>query len=446
MRAKPGMLLLMLFALVLILCPRTINKGAPPDADQQNSLTVTVGPADADVVGTDNITIQKAIDRVAAAGGGTVVIKAGTYTLSNSVRLASHLALKGEGAEKTILKKGPGVKSRLVVDADYGEFQATVADPEGFAPGMGVTIVDKQQRSGWTPSVRTILRIDGRTLYFDRFLHMDYSVANEGEVFNTFPLVAGYEVEDVRVSDLTVDGNRAQNEWLDGCQAGGIYFFHSQNIRIRNCVARDYNGDGISTQFVERPVIENCEAYGNASLGIHLGTGALDASVRQNRSHNNGEDGIYLCWRVQHGSFEQNQSWGNGRDGISIGHKDTDNLFRKNVVSGNARAGVYFRDEPEINAGHRNTFRENVIEDNGRPDAPGYGVRIEGATHNITLTSNIIRDTRPAARATQQVGIYLGPQTDYIVVEKSLFSPSLKRAIENESQGTHNQLQHPSGN
>src|SRR5207245_3446076 len=181
-----------------------------------------------------------------------------------------------------------------------------------------------------------------------------------------------------------------------------------------NSVAGNYPGDGISTQFVEDPVIENCESYGNASLGIHLGTGALGGVVRHNRSHDNGDDGFYLCWRVQHGRFEDNQSWTNGRDGISIGHKDTDNVFVKNVLRGNGHAGIYFRDGAESNAGHRNTFRENLIENNGRPGAPGYGVRIDGATRDIVLHANVIRETRPGDQATQQVGIYIGPQADYI--------------------------------
>jgi hypothetical protein len=338
--------------------------------NQEAGMTVTVGPADADVVGTDNVAIQKAVDRVAAAGGGTVLIKAGTYTLANSVRLGSHITLRGEGPRKTFLQKAAGVRTKLKLDADYGEFKATVEDASLFKPGMGVTVVDKEQRSGWTPSVRTIARIDGNTLYFDRFLHMDYSVENDGQVFNTFPLLAGYEVNDVSVEDLTVDGSRESSEILDGCQAGAIYFFHSQRVAIRNSVARNYPGDGISAQFVEDPVVYNSEAYGNAYLGIHLGTGALRGIVRYNRAHDNGQDGLYLCWRVQHARYEENQSWNNGRDGISLGHKDTDNLFVKNNVSGNAHAGIFFRDENEANAAHRNTFEDNTIEDNGRPDAP----------------------------------------------------------------------------
>jgi hypothetical protein len=148
-----------LFLLAVLLGPRAgLGQGA--------GLTVTVGPANADVIGTDHSAIQKAIDRVAAAGGGTVEIKAGTYLLANSVRLASHLTLRGEGPEKTLLRKAPGVRSKLKLDADYGEMLATVEDVHGFTPGMGVTVLDKVNPSGWTPSVRTILRIEGNTRSF----------------------------------------------------------------------------------------------------------------------------------------------------------------------------------------------------------------------------------------------------------------------------------------
>src|SRR5690242_18337846 len=145
-------------------------------SNKGGSMTVTVGPANADVIGTDNLAIQKAVDRVAAAGGGTVLVKAGQYTLENSVRLASGITLRGEGPDKTILKKAAAVRSKLRLDADYGEMKATVENVQGFAPGMGVTLLDKVNPTGWTPSVRTIVRIEGDTLYFDRFFQMDYSV------------------------------------------------------------------------------------------------------------------------------------------------------------------------------------------------------------------------------------------------------------------------------
>jgi hypothetical protein len=437
------------FALVFALVPalwfagQVRASGASSSADTR--ATVSVGLANADVVGDDNLAIQKAVDRVAAAGGGTVRIKAGTYTLRNSVRLASHVTLEGESEDKVVLKKAVGVKSPLKLDADYGELIATVEDARGFALGMGVTIVDKEQRAGWTPSVRTITRLDGATLHFDRFLHMDYTVANAGEVFNTFPLVSGYDVEDVRVAHLTADGSGADGEILDGCQSGAIYFFHSRRIRIENVVARNYPGDGISTQFVEDPAIDNSQAYGNADLGIHLGTGALRGIVRHNRAHDNGEDGIYLCWRVQHGVFEDNESWANGRDGISVGHKDTDNLFVRNVAKGNARWGVYLRQEPERNAPHRNTFRANLIENNGPTGEPGYQVRIEGETTAVTFESNTIRDTREANPSRARVGIYIGPQASHITCEGNTFVGRFDPRILDESKNSHNNLGESAG-
>ena len=42
---------------------------------RESSSMVTVGPANADIIGCDNTAIQNAIDRIAAAGGGTVLVK-----------------------------------------------------------------------------------------------------------------------------------------------------------------------------------------------------------------------------------------------------------------------------------------------------------------------------------------------------------------------------------
>ncbi len=432
-----GFRLRLLLAAVSILAVGCSRQGMKRE---RGMMTVTVGPANADVIGTDNVAIQKAVDRVAAAGGGTVLIKAGTYTLANSVRLASHVTLRGEGPGKTILQKVPGVQSKLTVDADYGEYKATVADASGFRTGMGVTVVDKEQRSGWTPSVRTITRIEGNTLYFNHFLQMDYHVELDGEVFNTFPLIAGFEVRNVKVEDLTADGSREGSGILDGCQTGAVYFFHSRQMTVRNVVARNYPGDGISLQFVEDPVVQHCESYNNAYLGIHLGTGALHGVVENNQAHENGEDGLYLCWRVQHARYANNRSWNNGRDGISLGHKDSDNLFVNNSSTGNGRAGIYFRDENRSNSPDRNTFERNIIADNGRKQKLGENVHIGGMVHEVSFIDNTIGDGKTKGRAPQLVGIYIGPKTDFITLSKNTFQGPMKQTIVNESKGTHNQI------
>jgi len=413
-----------------------------PQAGKEQPLVVTVGRDNADVIGDDNVAIQKAIDRVAAAGGGVVRIKAGTYILSNSVRLASHITLEGEGADKTILKKGPRVASRVTVDADSTEKEATVEDASVFKPGMGVVVFDNHIWCRY-PYVRTVLRIEGSKLIFDDILEIDHAAADSATASNSFPLIAGINVVDDRVRNLTVEGNRtgkepyAEAHLLD---PSALLFYGSKNFSIRGVVARNFAGDGISAWYAEDPTIEDCESYGNTGLGIHLGSRALRGQVRHNRSHNNHSDGIYLCWGVQGGRFEDNQSIGNDGDGISIGHKDTDNVFVKNIVRENGKAGVYFRDEPEGTAGHRNSLRENSIENNGCLSRPGYGIRIDGATQHIELIANTIRETRVGAQARQNVGLYIGPHADYVVAAQNEFSGAMQQQIQDNSTGGHNKV------
>jgi hypothetical protein len=406
-------------------------------------LTVTVGPVNADVIGQDDRAIQQAIDRVAAAGGGTVQIKAGTYTLLNALRLPSHMTLEGEGKDKTILKKGPPLSSRIVDDAESTQNEATVEDASGFRPGMGVTLVDKASRGGWCAVVKTIQRVDGSTLVFDQILDVDYMMADSPRVSNDFPLIVASGAEDFHISDLTAEGNRAETGWNPGCGNAAVYAFRSQKFTIRSILARNFGADGISTQFVEDPVIQDCESYENGGLGIHLGTVTLRPTVERNRIHDNGGDGLYLCWHVQHGVFSENQSWSNGQDGISIGFRDTDNTFSKNQVRLNGRAGVNLRNENEANPGSRNTFTANVIEDNGAQGKPGYGVQILGTTQHITLDSNTIRETRSTPGANQRVAIYLGPRTDYVTCRGNNIQGAFTHVVQNDSKGANNVLDVP---
>ena len=142
----------------------------------------------------------------------------------------------------------------------------------------------------------------------------------------------------------------------------------------------------------------------NAVLGIHPGSGSQRPLVRGCTARGNGSDGLFLCWRVRHGLFEENVLEENGQFGISIGHKDSDNVLRKNIVRLNQQDGVFFRNESLGMAGHRNRLEENLIENNGTKDG-GAGIRIRGETNGLEFVKNIIRDTRPAGKQTQTVGI-----------------------------------------
>ena len=139
----------------------------------------------------------------------------------------------------------------------------------------------------------------------------------------------------------------------------------------------------------------------------------------------NGEDGLFLCWRVKHGLFEKNILENNGRFGISIGHKDTDNLLRDNEVRSNQQDGIFFRNESEGMAGHRNRLENNVIENNGAKSGAA-GIRVRGETKDLVFRNNIIRDTRPEEDRKQSVGIRIEEQAGEVLLEGNQIEATTK--------------------
>lgn len=365
--------------------------------------TVKVAQAgSADVVGSDRAALQRAADMLRP--GDTLEIGPGTYTIENSVFIPSNVTVRGT-AGKTILRKGPGVQSALLEDGDYGESQLLVAEPGKFHPGMGISVLDDAQKLGWDVSVTTVRAVDGNTLRIEPMTVRDYDLERQhARIQNTFPILCVIEGENVVLEDLTVDGNRQENAYIDGCRGGAIYMYRSKKVTVKNCVARNYNGDGISFQITDGIQVLNSESYGHAGYGVHPGTGSPNAVVKGCRIHDNGQVGLFLCWRVRHGEFSNNVIEDNGRYGISIGHKDTDNVFENNTLARNGFSGVYFRRETFKNSGHRNTFRNNKIVDNG--DARrGYGFYIEPEAGDIVIENNDLAESRSSTGA-QRYAVY----------------------------------------
>ena len=365
--------------------------------------TVTVAQSgNADVVGSDSMALQKAADMLRS--GDTLVIGPGTYQMDASLLIPSNVTVRGT-AGKTILLKSRGVESALVEDGDYGESYLSVADPEKFRPGMGVEILDDTLKDGWDVTISKVVAVQGHMLQISPPTVRDYDLAQKhARIRNTYPILCTENAENVNFEDLTVDGNKTENAYLDGCRGGAIYMYNVRNVTVKNCVARNYNGDGISFQISENVHVVNCESYGQAGYGVHPGTGSANSEVEHCRLHNNGDIGLFLCWRVRHGRFHDNVIEDNGHYGISIGHKDTDNEFANNTIARNGVSGVYFREETPVNSGHRNTFRNNKVVDNGGAKA-GNGFSVAANVNETVITGNQISDTRGAS-ATQRYVVY----------------------------------------
>jgi hypothetical protein len=372
------------------------------------AVRITVGLADADLVGRDNRALQAAVDYVAALGGGTVEIGPGEYLMRDSLHLRPRVTVRGAG-DKTVLKKDAAVVSPLAADGDFGEEAITLVEPAGFELGRGVYI-GSNRASGFHGVCATLLNSKDNYFTLSRSLMSDYMVGDKAFAATVFPVISAYYAPDVRIENLTIDGNRAQNPLkIDGCRTAGIFCYQADGAVIERCTVRGYNGDGISFQQSNDVRVTDCTVEDCAGHGLHPGSGSQRPTVVACRATRSGDDGLFFCWRVRGGVAENNQLEGNFGHGLSIGHKDSDNLIRGNLIAGNGRGGVLWRDEAEPMAAHRVTFEKNTVRDNER-----FGVHISGQTTGAVLRENTI-DAGKGGR--QVVGVRIGPQAGEVRLE-----------------------------
>jgi hypothetical protein len=353
---------------------------------------ITVGGTNAEIHGYTSEAIQTAIDALRnTCKSGTIMLLPGNYDITAPVRLYDNISLVGSGAN-TVLKKCKGFRSPFALDADYGELQITVADASGFKPGMGVAIYDETQRSGWDLTTARITQIKDNIIYIDEYLVRDYHADKKGTLSNSCSVISAVDVNNVRIANLIVDGNRESNDMIDGCRAGGIYLHKVHKAVVENVTVKNFNCDGISWQITEYVTVRNCEVYGCANSGLHPGTGSPFTLVEGNNSYNNDGYGLFVCWRVKNGIVRNNSFHNNGINGICTGHKDIDMLYAGNHIFENGSDGIQLRGELAMNAPHRSIFKQNLIENNGIKEN-GYGISVNCKAEGVVLEDNIIRNT-----------------------------------------------------
>jgi hypothetical protein len=386
--------------------PRATSGDAVAEPDWEERLTITVGPKDAQIVGASEKALQAAVDAAARFGGGTVRILPGTYRLRNAVYLASNVRILGSG-EESILVKEPSVKSKLAADSDWFDQEITLADAKGFAIGDGICLRTKNPHNGGTDvAKRTLVARSGNRFKLDRALRQNFWEMGESTCATLFPIFSGENISDIAIENIALDGNKANNENLDGNYAGCIFLQDCNRITMRRVTARNYNGDGLSWQICHDVLVENCHSHDHTGLGLHPGSGSQRPTMRGNRIERN-DIGIFFCWGVKFGLAEKNRLEACRGSGVSIGHRDNNNLIRDNEIIGSGKVGVLFRPERgKAFAPHRNRVENNRIIDSGPED--GVGIDVQGQTDAIVLARNEIRETRMPMK---RVGIRLGAQS-----------------------------------
>jgi hypothetical protein len=390
--------------------PRATS-GDPIEPNWPERLTLTVGPEGADLVGSNEKVIQAAVDSVARWGGGTVKILPGAYRFRNAVYMQSNVRILGSGTETVIIKE-PSHLYKVADDSDWFDQEITFTDAKGFEIGDGICIRVKDPVKGELKVIkRTLVARNGNRFKLDHALRENVFLQGEPKVESLFPLFSGENISDITFENITLDGNKANNQNLDGNYAGCIWLQDCIRITMRNVTARNYNGDGISWQICHDVLVEDCHSHDHTGLGLHPGSGSQRTIIRRNRLVGN-DQGLFFCWGVRWGLAENNYIEGNKLYGISIGHHDTDNVVRNNEVHTSGQVGILFRkEEGPAFQGNRNVVEKNRIID--LTQDRGVGIDIQGQTKSITITQNEIRETQAPG---QRVGIRIGTEAEQITL------------------------------
>lgn len=320
-------------------------------------VEVRVGTAGDETRSDGGQAIQTAIDEVAAAGGGAVHVEAGRYSLRSTIHLRDNVRLVGQPGKTVLVMNAAKPRARLAKDAKRFARKITLEEPSQYAVGDGLTIWDDKNANGFMVTTATLTEnLGGEAFALDTYARFDYEVNHDARVRAAYPIIAGWDVENIVVEDLIVEGNRdkAHSEYIDGCRGGGIYLYQCQNAIVRGCTVRKYHGDGISCQWNSQNVtIEDCVSEDNSGMGIHPGSDSHDGLVRGNICRRNGNCGLFVCVAVNQCRFEENRFLDNRGPGISIGSRSTDNMFLENRIANNEKAGIEFRHDSADQGAHR---------------------------------------------------------------------------------------------
>lgn len=385
----------------------TFGDVVEPDWEQR--VKISVGPGKADLVGADHRAIQAAVDYVAGLGGGTVQILPGTYRFRNAVKLRSGVRIVGSGLDSVCIKE-PSVKTPLLENSDWYDREVTLTDPSGFEVGDGVVLVTRNPHNGsFDTYKRTLIARSGNRFKLDEMLVENFWTKENASASTLFALFDGYRIADAAIENICLDGNRSNNESLNGNYVGCIFLRESNRIQMRQVTARNFNGDGISWQVCHDVRVEDCHSHDNAGFALHPGSGSQRTVVTGSTLERN-DIGFFFCWGVKWALVENNRMLDNKRFGVSIGHNDTDNVVRNNEVLRSGKTGIFLRQEhgPTFSPS-RNLIEANRVLDSGAED--GVAVDIEGTTEEVIVRGNTLAETRqPASR----VGVRIGKETKRI--------------------------------
>ncbi|HEY9300359.1 MAG TPA: right-handed parallel beta-helix repeat-containing protein, partial [Phormidium sp.] len=297
-----------------------------------SSTSANKGGADFLTDGTsDQIEINKAIEQVGKAGGGTVLLLDGTFNITDNILTTyDNVTLTGVGWN-TVLKQGNNI-----IFSNAGMVRSAADSTEGNK---------------------------AKPIYVNQhFRHMtwDGNKANQTSNKNAYGNFGFYQ--DSSFVDLRVHSFKYYG--LDPHENSDAKV-PTLRLTVKDNLA-DHNGqDGITLDNIVDSVVEGNVSDANFRHGINVVTDADNNIIRNNVVTNNGNRGIV----IQSGTEKERTS--------------DNNLLENNIAKLNKRDGIYL----ELAKGTK--LENNIAEGNGES-----GIHLKAASNSIITGNQLLNNSR----------------------------------------------------
>lgn len=312
----------------------------------------------------DTAAIQAALDAAHNAGGGHVVLSAGTYTIKGTgtasdgaLRIYSNTEISGDGIGKTILKLADGWSAKIT--------------------GMIRTPVNEITEN----VIIRDLTLDG---------NRDNTTADvDGIMTGVLPGKSDHDnnilIERVEIHDVSRIAFNPHEQ--------------THNLTIRDCVAHHNSWDGFIADFIVNGVYENNVAYSNDRHGFNVVTHSNNVLLKGNVAYDNAEQGIVLQRGAGSTSIEgwedmlnhdilviDNEVYNNGQNGILLKQVENNQIIG-NKIYGNGADGIQI-EGAQNNLIANNTITSNVYGIELRPYTGGFP-GADKAVYNVVINNTI---------------------------------------------------------
>lgn len=305
-----------------------------------------------------SIAINAAFNAVNKAGGGSVKLLAGSYTLARNIEMYKNTVFTGAGMDVTtlILKNfaAPFVKAGLI--------RATVQTGPGCD---NIKIAHMTLNGNKANQYHTSAALYGR-----------YGIFTEG--------CNGVVIDYVKVVNFQGYGHDPH-----GWKKGGVY---AKNLVITNSISSENDWDGFTLDQTIGIYLSNCTAIHNGRHGFNIVTGSRNVVVKNVKSVNNG----YYYYNGARGcGFKVQNNMLFGTNTVSL----TDSVF-----SGDNKASICLDDVYTITI-DRNKLKtgsqssacvcaqsvKNSVVSNNICDHPKRTLSCGGSNSNLVYTNNVFQ-------------------------------------------------------